>query len=1661
MEPKVIGVISNNLEIVRKICENKEETFKKTFSEIMNGEDVKGIVNVFLDKMEEQRQEIVNLQKSIGGVGVILKNNKKLMNDDNKKQIVEILKTISDNVASIVKKTYTDPKTKENQEMIKNILGDIKKDEHTKILLAASLIGKDVVKNLSKIPLFTKFAKKGVSGLDEVLFGSKDDGGLIGIIKKIKKSEKTLKNANKSIDLISGSTKQLVKIAIMMTAMVVLAIPAIMGALLTSAFVWIFLKTNKLLLENHKQISKGLVVMDQLMLGLVFMGLAMVLMYKSVQDVEWNEFGMIAATVGVLSGVVILLNKFSKPIKHGIELMTAMGIGFIMIGLSMMIMYKSVQDADWEQFGKVAATVLVLGGVVIFLGLMKQNIASGAAALLVMGIGYTLLGISMMILYKSVEDVSWEKFGMMLVTIGGLATLTALIGIPVVAACVALGSLALGLMGTGLISLSIGISMFNLLVSDDALDKVAMGIPKVIDALTSVFKSSDKKNPTFGDGVLGLVLGALRLGGAIFAAGSLIFIGISLGIFALCVKPWNTFNKKSIDNIEYAVRRLYDIFELDNDNEGVSFSNVGNGILGLMLAALKFGKTFFQMGTILLVSFAMGSVYNNVMKWKNYDKNSMKNFEDAYNKIKEIFQLDKTGPTIGDIGDGLIGLMTSALQFGKTFFQIGTILLSVYTMNLVYSNLQKWSNFDTKTIENFENVYNKIRTIFKLDENGKSLSGLSDGLFGFANSVLKFGQTLFEMGTIILCMYSMNLIYSNIQKWSNFDTKTIENFENVYNKIRTIFKLDDENKKGIGGLINNVFGLASSLLNFGQTFFEMGTILLSVITMGHVYDNIQKWKSYDPNSMKNFESVYNKLRTMFKLDDDKKEGVVGKLFNNIFGLASSMLSLGKTYFEMGTILMAVITMGQVYDNIQKWKTYDPNSLKNFEDVYSKLRTIFKLDDTKQKGENGIFGSFEKMASTMIAKGTMFHEMGMVLMAVITMSHVYDNLKKWEKFNPVSITNFEYAYGQMRKIFKFDDTKQKGFNGLLGNIGKMANTMLEKGTMFHEMGMVLMAVITMGHVYDNLKKWEKFNPMSITNFEYAYGQMRRIFKFDKPRKGEGFSAKIGNSFTESILAMADKNKLFGEMATLMVASTTMSNVYDMLKKWESFDKGSISNFEFAYDAMRRIFKFDEPRNGGNGFLTTFCNKFEDSLYAQADKNKTFNEMATILVAVKTMNFIYNYLKVWESFNQSSLTNFESAYSKIRDIFKFDKPREDDGFFGNFGNIFETAIYTKAGKNKTFNEMATILIAVKTMNLVYNYLKVWNDFKQTSLTNFESAYSKIRDIFKFDKPREDDGFFGNLSNSIEDIIVAKARKNKTYSEMATIVMSVKTMSWIYTALKKWETFDTKSLDNFETAVGRLQTIVLSNSMNYYNLDEVRENMKIFKDIIDTYTSITATISAYQEHILKFNNLSNVIKNTLTGWDMEEFRYKTGSITKSLNDIFTIVEKPGSDYNRNVYSTIRLFGSLRTLQNLNYNKTTRPLRSIIDKVNKLDIEKAVALTDMFKSFANMREKNIFSSFQDSVEEFTEACIRLVDAINGNTDALNSSDDTSTYTSSGNPTTSSNGSTERKGTAVKLINIEELAQAIAQRISYSGRSQNSINTVDLRINGQGGDFWTIRRGF
>ena len=127
--------------------------------------------------------------------------------------------------------------------------------------------------------------------------------------------------------------------------------------------------------------------------------------------------------------------------------------------------------------------------------------------------------------------------------------------------------------------------------------------------------------------------------------------------------------------------------------------------------------------------------------------------------------------------------------------------------------------------------------------------------------------------------------------------------------------------------------------------------------------------------------------------------------------------------------------------------------------------------------------------------------------------------------------------------------------------------------------------------------------------------------------------------------------------------------------------------------------------------------------------------------------------------------------------------------------------------------------------------------------------------------------------------------------------------------------------------------------------------------------------------------------------------------------------------------------------------------------------AVTNMFNAFNSInKSESIINKFTESVKEFTSTCKNLMESMNYNTDAINNMDTTAFGGSYINETRdnniigfSSDTNTNRNG--INITNVEEIARTIAEKINSTLSVDIPDTQVQLLINGQGGNEWTISR--
>ena len=125
-------------------------------------------------------------------------------------------------------------------------------------------------------------------------------------------------------------------------------------------------------------------------------------------------------------------------------------------------------DSAWEGFGLMAATLTVLVGAMLLLSKLKAKVIAGAAAVLIMSVALTALALAIgaFAVVASMDSV-WTGFGLMTATLGVL--LVALLALSQMSAKILVGAAAMLVMAGALTILGVAIGIFSIVASSESL----------------------------------------------------------------------------------------------------------------------------------------------------------------------------------------------------------------------------------------------------------------------------------------------------------------------------------------------------------------------------------------------------------------------------------------------------------------------------------------------------------------------------------------------------------------------------------------------------------------------------------------------------------------------------------------------------------------------------------------------------------------------------------------------------------------------------------------------------------------------------------------------------------------------------------------------------------------------------------------------------------------------------------------------------------------------------------------------------------------------------------------------------------------------------------------------------------------------------------------
>ena len=447
-----------------------------------------------------------------------------------------------------------------------------------------------------------------------------------------------------------------------------------------------------------------------------------------------------------------------------------------------------------------------------------------------------------------------------------------------------------------------------------------------------------------------------------------------------------------------------------------------------------------------------------------------------------------------------------------------------------------------------------------------------------------------------------------------------------------------------------------------------------------------------------------------------------------------------------------------------------------------------------------------------------------------------------------------------------------------------------------------------------------------------------------------------------------------------------------------------------------------------------NTLGDAVGKKKRKNAVKNAKSLLKIA-KPINKLGKALK---NFNDVAPDSIEKAMKSIEKISEF--------FFGENGiSKYSTNFFKRIKSKAEANTISKISGCMH--NLAYG-LKTFNDVAPDSIEKAMSAIEKI--AFYFFSP---DSKLNKMNTGW-----AKRRKAKKTADAIGVIAD--SMYKVSQALKDFQEVGGKVIDRMIESIDKIVKCffkdmggvkstwvawMLGNSMEY-----VADAIKYFDE--ETKNVDTKKMKDNIEAI-------GVVSSEVFGKWKSEYADSAKDIYSSMKLLTKSFDDVGRNYRKNLNTTRKLFKQMSNPSFVAAGNTLRSTATFVRAVNTVDMEKASSLTDMFKSFASLgKTSNIFSSFDKRVKQFTDACIKLVNAINGNTDAINNSEEEVVVKdASGEEKTVKRKDAELMPKQMMILNVDDLAMAIADQL-------NSLNVdcdanINLQINNESGNEWRISR--
>lgn len=404
-------------------------------------------------------------------------------------------------------------------------------------------------------------------------------------------------------------------------------------------------------------------------------------------------------------------NNFANVAK-GAGGVALMAVGVAAFGFGIGFFVDSVKGASAGDLLAMPLLLAAFGLEFAILGNLITEVALGSAAVLAMSVAVGVFGFAVGFYVDSIKGASWGDIGKMAALIGIFGLEFALLGIPMVAAAVAIGSVAVITMSAAIVAFGFSMERF-------------------IEPVQKIDFETVKRMVTL-IGALGLefaMIGAPIVAPFItIGAGAMIVAAGAVAALAGGMKIWaeTEMDADKLDLLCVSIDRIKLAFQGNPEGkkeEGGFFKKLGNSISGALTAPFDMASVTLSAAALVVAGSAIKSLSLGIKEWTSVGLNNIDQLDllcASIDRIKLAFQGNPTGSKeenkdfFAKLKTNISGALDAPFDLAKMTITASALVIAGKAIKSLSKGLQEWDNagVDLDSVNGLITVIIKIRDVF-------------------------------------------------------------------------------------------------------------------------------------------------------------------------------------------------------------------------------------------------------------------------------------------------------------------------------------------------------------------------------------------------------------------------------------------------------------------------------------------------------------------------------------------------------------------------------------------------------------------------------------------------------------------------------------------------------------------------------------------------------------------------------------------------------------------------------------------------------------------------------------------------------------------------------------------------------------------------------------